>query len=97
MKTKDEIIKETEEGLLITDLAGLHAGLNPVSGDFSAQASGYYIKDGEIVKPVTLIVVSGNFLKMMNEIEEIGSDLYMGHSGIGAPSIKFKSLPISGK
>lgn len=97
MKTKEEIIKETEEGLLITDLAGLHAGLNPVSGDFSAQASGYYIKDGEIVKPVTLIVVSGNFLKMMNEIEEIGSDLYMGHSGIGAPSIKFKSLPISGK
>lgn len=96
-KTKEELIAETEEGLLITKLAGLHAGLNPISGDFSAQSSGFYIKNGKIERPVTLIVVSGNFLKMMNQIEEIGSDLEISHNGIGAPSIKFGGLPVSGK
>lgn len=96
-KTKEELISETKEGLLITDLSGLHAGLNPISGDFSAQSSGYYIKDGKIERPVTLIVVSGNFLKMMNQIEAIGTDLHISHSGVGAPSIKFKGLPVSGK
>ena len=39
--SKEEMIASLQEGLLITDLAGLHASLNPVSGDFSAQASGY--------------------------------------------------------
>lgn len=96
-KSKEELIASIDEGLLITDLSGLHAGLNPISGDFSAQSSGYYIKNGKIEKPVTLIVVSGNFIKMMNEIDEIGSDLYLSYSGVGAPSIKFKGLPVSGK
>ncbi len=96
-KSKEDLIASTKEGLLITDLSGLHAGLNPISGDFSAQSSGYYIKDGKIDRPVTLIVVSGNFLKMMNDIEEIGSDLFISPSGVGAPSIKFRGLPVSGK
>ena len=96
-KTKEELIASVEEGLLITDLSGLHAGLNPISCDFSCQSSGYYIKNGKIERPVTLIVVSGNFLRMMNEIEAIGSDLYKGYSGKGAPSILFKGLPVSGK
>lgn len=95
--SKEDMIKGMKKGLMLTDLAGLHASLNPVSGDFSAQASGYYIEDGKIVKPVTLIVVSSNFLKMMNEIDTIGSDLYLSYSGYGAPSILFKGLAISGK
>ena len=95
--SKEDMIKGMKKGLLITDLAGLHASLNPVSGDFSAQASGYYIEDGKIVKPTTLIVVSSNFLKMMNEIDTIGSDLHLSYGGYGAPSILFKGLAISGK
>ena len=95
--TKEEMIASLKEGLLITSLAGLHASLNPVSGDFSAQASGYYIKDGKIEKPVTLIVVSSNFLTMMNNVETIGSDLEIKYSGCGAPSILFKNIAISGK
>lgn len=95
--SKEKMIKKMKKGLLITDLAGLHAGLNPISGDFSAQSSGYYIEDGKIVKPVTLIVVSGNFLKMMNDILEIGSDLEIKQGGIGAPSVWFNQLAVSGK
>ncbi len=95
--SKEEMISGMKKGLLLTSLAGLHASLNPVSGDFSAQASGFYIEDGKIVKPVTLIVVSSNFLKMMNEIDTIGSDLYLSYNGYGAPSILFKGLAISGK
>ena len=96
-KKYDEMISGMEDGLLITSLSGLHAGVNPISGDFSLQSSGFYIKDGKIEKPVTLIVVSGNFLKMMNNIDEIGSDLELRYNGISAPSIKVKSLPVSGE
>lgn len=96
-KTQAQMIKKIKHGLLITSLQGLHAGLNPISGDFSAQSSGYLIENGKIVRPVTLIVVSGNFLNMMNDIVEIGSDLDMSYNGIGAPSVWFRELPVSGK
>lgn len=95
--TQAQMIKKIKHGLLITSMQGLHAGLNPISGDFSAQSSGFLIENGKIVRPVTLIVVSGNFLKMMNDIVEIGSDLDMGYNSIGAPSVWIRELPVSGK
>lgn len=96
-KSKDELLSGIKEGLYITSLAGLHAGANEITGDFSAQSSGFLIEDGKLTKPVTLIVVSGNFIKIMNNIDDIGNDLKMLPSGIGAPSIRFTGLPVSGK
>lgn len=93
----EELLQDIEEGVLITEVTGLHAGANPVTGDFSAQSSGFLIKDGKIDRPVTLIVVSGNFIEAMNQIEAIASDLKFNPNGVGSPSIKFKGLPISGK
>ena len=93
----NQMMKKMKRGLLITEMSGLHAGLNPISGDFSAQSKGFLIENGKISRPVTLIVVSGNFLKMMNEIEAVGSDLELSYQGIGAPSVWFTGLPISGK
>ncbi len=94
--TLEGLINGVDKGLLITGLDGLHAGVNPVSGDFSLKASGFYIEDGVIKRPVTLIVLAGNFLKMMNDVEKIGSDLKFGYGGVGAPSVLFKGLAISG-
>jgi len=95
-KSKEEIISGTQEGLLITELAGLHSGTNHVNGDFSAQASGFLIENGKIVRPVTLIVVSGNYIKMMNEIDEIGNDFKIFSNEVGTPSVKITKLPVSG-
>ena len=94
--SKEEMISSIEYGLLLTGFDGLHAGVNAISGDFSLKTSGYLIESGKISRPVTLIVVSGNFLSIMNEIEEVGSDLKLDYTGVGAPSIKFKSLSVSG-
>jgi predicted Zn-dependent protease len=46
---------------------------------------------------VNLIVVSGNFLKIMNEVDSVGNDLRLSYDGIGTPSIKFNGLQVSGK
>ena len=69
--SKDEIISTVEEGIFITEVKGLHAGLNPISGDFNVQSSGYMIKNGKIDKPITLFVTSGNFFDMMKNIKKI--------------------------
>jgi PmbA protein len=93
----DSMIESVEHGLYITDLIGLHAGVKTVSGEFSLQAGGFYIKNGKIDHPVKMIVVSGNFFDVLNEIEAIASDMKFGLSGVGSPSVRIKSLMIGGE
>lgn len=92
----DEMVQKLENGVIITSLQGLHAGLNPVSGDFSLQASGFLVADGQIQKPITLFVVAGNIMSMLNNVVFIGNDLEFGLNPVSAPSIIVSSLMISG-
>ncbi len=93
----EEMAKTIKDGLFITSLQGLHSGLNPVSGDFSCQASGFKIENGEITYPVSLIVVSGNFLTLLQDVSLVGNDEFISYNGISSPSIKINKLSISGK
>ncbi len=95
--TKDEIIATIDNGIFVTEVNGLHAGLNPISGAFNVQASGFVIKDGKLDRPITLFVVSGNFYEMMNDVAEIGNDIEKRFVGVACPTIKIGSLAISGK
>ncbi|NLJ58278.1 MAG: TldD/PmbA family protein [Tissierellia bacterium] len=99
-KTLDEMVSTIDKGIMITELQGLHSGLNSVSGDFSLAALGYLIEKGKIIRPVEQIIVSGNYFEMLNNIEEVGSDLKFGLPGaayIGSPSLKIKTLAIAGE
>lgn len=97
----EDMIKSLKEGILITDVQGLHSGLNPVSGDFSLSASGFEIKNGNIVGPVEQITIAGNYFEVLKNIKMIGNDLKFslpsGSSYIGSPSILINKLSISGK
>ena len=93
----EALVEQMDCGLIIDEINGLHAGLNPITTDFSLQAAGYYVENGKIVKPVNLITVAGNFLEMMKEVEAVGSDLEDALSSASAPSILFNSLSISGE
>lgn len=98
-QTYEQLYEGIEEGIIITDLAGMHSGANPISGDFSLAADGYYVKDGKIVGPTRQMTVAGNFFEVLQEIEEIGEDLTfspMSYNGyIGSPSLKIKSLAVT--
>ena len=102
--TAEEIWKTAaSEGtaLLITELAGLHAGLNPITGDFSLMAGGYRLEDGKKTSWVNGITVSGNFYELLKKISAVGSDLKfgfpMGTTRIGSPSVYCGLMPIAGK
>lgn len=95
-RSEEELIASLDNGVLITNVSGLHAGVNQVSGDFNLLASGFVIKNGTKERPVTLLVISGNFYEMMNNVEEIGSNITKIYS-VASPSIKIKQLMISCK
>jgi len=93
----DEMIKDVKDGIYITDLIGLHAGVKTVSGEFSLQAGGFKILNGKLDHPVKMIVVSGNFFELMNNVLGIANDLKFELSGVGSPSVLVKSLMIGGE
>lgn len=93
----DGLIKNNNNGLLITELHGLHAGINHSNGDFSLQAEGYVIKNNKKSKYVDNLIVSSNIFDLFSNIIDIGSDLVYKNSSFNCPSILFKNISISSK
>jgi PmbA protein len=96
LKTFDEVLAPIKYGVYINELASLHAGVNSISGDFNLQASGFLIKDGKIDHPIKMIVVSGNFFKILEDVEEIANDLKFTLSDFGSPTVSVGELVIAG-
>jgi PmbA protein len=91
----DELVATVDEGVLIANLSGLHSGTNQVSGDFSVAANGFFIKDGKVQYPVNLMTIAGNFYQLLQDVQEVGSDLIFPLSPIGSPSMLVKSLSVT--
>ena len=96
-KTLAELEADMSNGLVITDLSGLHAGANMTSGDFSLLSKGYLLKDGKRVQPVEQITIAGNFYDVLKNIRAIGSDLIFPASGVGSSSVDVDTLTAAGK
>lgn len=99
-KSFEELLSSVGSGLYITDLNGLHAGINPISGDFSLFCEGFLIEDGLVVRPVEQITISGNFLDVLKNITEIGNDVIHFPDGAGeffCPSVVVKDMNIAGE
>ena len=96
-KSLEELFAEVGNGVFITDVSGLHAGLNPQSGNFSLQSTGFMIENGKKGKPLDLITVSGNLLEIFQDVLEVGNDTYVSPSGVSAQSLLIKKIVVSGK
>ncbi|MBE6141246.1 MAG: TldD/PmbA family protein [Erysipelotrichaceae bacterium] len=96
-KSLEELFQEVNNGVYITDIQGLHAGLDPQTGNFSLQSTGFLIKDGKKDRPLDIITVSGNLMKLFNDIKTIGNDSKTFISAVSCPSIVIKKLSIGGK
>jgi len=93
----DALLSELDNGLVITSLQGVHSGTNPISGDFSLQATGYLIKDGEIERPIALFTISGNYLDMLKQVDSVGEDLKFTFAYIGSPTLRINNVIVSGE
>ena len=90
----DSLISSLHEGLMVTDLMGLHTA-NPISGDFSVGATGLWIEKGETAFPVRGIAISGNLIELFKNVDGVGSDLKF-YGPFGSPSLRVSKLNIAG-
>ncbi len=50
-------------------------GVNPVTGDYSRGAAGYWVENGVIAYPVQEITIAGNLKDMFRDIVAVGNDV----------------------
>lgn len=91
------LLEQLGEGLYLTEVSGLHAGANPISGDFSLLSRGFEVKGGKAVRAVEQFTVAGNFYKLIGDILCVGSDLLFEGSPVGCPSVLAAGLSVAGE
>jgi PmbA protein len=89
----NELIKQMDKGLLVTEVLG--QGINLVTGDYSRGATGFWVENGEIQYPVEEITIAGNLKDMYQNIVAIGNDINH-QSSILTGSIFLEEMMIAG-
>ena len=99
--TEDELLQKAGNGVYINSLGGLHAGANPISGDFSLQSAGFLIRDGKKADHVKSFTVAGNFYTLLENITALADNCQlpraMGMTTFGAPTVLVEGLSVAGK
>ena len=90
----EELRKKMWKGFYVTDLMGVHTA-NPITGEFSLGAGGFWVENGKISYAVKGVTVAGNLHDVLKRTSAVGNDLKFWYGG-GAPSILIESLHIAG-
>ncbi len=94
----EELLREAGEGIHVTDVAGLHSGVNPVSGVFSVGASGRAIRGGEPAEPVREFTIAGDLVSMLRSVRAAGADARWVPFGgsVRTPSLLIGEMTVGG-
>jgi len=94
----EELLGEAGEGVLITDVAGLHSGVNPVSGVFSVGASGRAIRGGEAAEPLREFTIASDLVSMLGAVEAAGAEARWVPFGgsVSTPGLLIGEMTVAG-
>ena len=88
------LLRHMRSGLVVTEIMG--QGVNPVTGDYSRGAAGFWVENGELAYPVEEITIAGNLRELYKNIIAIGSDVDV-RGAIRTGSILIAGMTIAGE
>ncbi len=89
----EDIIANTSRGLLLKGVTGY--GINPVNGNYSGGASGFWVENGRIVHPVQGLTIAGSANDILHNIDMMADDIDMNRS-FTAPTFRIREMQIGG-
>lgn len=92
----DELIASVDEGLFVHSMAGLHSGVNAVSGDFSVGAEGIMIRNGELAEPVREATIASTLPRLLHEIVGLGAEVEHLAGGVSCPAMVVANVSLGG-
>lgn len=94
----EQLLATAGEGVFVNDVAGLHSGVNPVTGVFSVGASGRIIRGGQLAEPVREFTIAGELVAMLGAVSAAGAEprwVPFGGS-VSTPPLLIAEMAISG-
>jgi len=92
-ESMQQMLKKIDKGILVTGFIGGNS--NSTTGDFSFGITGMLIENGELVKPLNEMNISGNALEFWKQLSAVGNDPYL-YSSVQLPSLQFDQVEFSG-
>ncbi len=96
-----ELLCKMGDGIYITEIKGLHAGCNAVTGDFSLESAGFRVRNGKLCEAIKSFTVAGNFFELIKSVEALSDEVKFGiPSGFtvfGSPDVLIRSMSVAGK
>jgi len=87
------LVRDMGTGLVVHELIG--HGVNPVTGDYSRGAAGFWVENGEIAFPVHEVTIAGNLRNLYQRILAVGRDPDL-RGGIRCGSVLIDEMAIAG-
>ncbi len=94
--THAEVLAGVDNGLFVTSMAGLHSGVNPVSGDFSVGVEGLMVRGGALAEPVREATIASTLQRLLLDISAVGADLEWLPDGTGGVTLVIPDVALSG-
>ena len=97
--TEAELFEKAGNGIYVTGVKGLHAGINAVTGDYSIECSGFKIENGKKTTPIKSFTIAGNFFELLKNIDAVANEVKIGLGGFtafGAPSVLVHGISVAG-
>ena len=69
-------------------------GVNPVTGDYSRGAAGFWIEGGELAYPVSEATIAGNLKEMFARITP--ADDLVFRTSVDAPTLRIDGTTVAG-
>ena len=91
---REALLRQLDTGLWVTKLLG--HGVNPVTGDYSRGASGFWVEQGEVRFPIHEITIAGNLDAMFKSIVAVGNDVD-ARGGIRCGSLLVERMTVAGE
>jgi PmbA protein len=92
----EEVLAGVDNGLFVTSMAGLHSGVNPVSGDFSVGVEGLMVRGGVLAEPVREATIASTVQRLLLDISAVGADLEWLPDGSGGVTLVIPDVALSG-
>ncbi|QER41211.1 TldD/PmbA family protein [Thermodesulfobacterium sp. TA1] len=92
--TKEELLSFYPQVFEVLELLGAHTA-DPISGEFSVGVSGVYYKNGEPVKVLSEMALSGNIFEMLKQVVAVGKDLRF-YGSLGSPTLLIENIDLGG-
>ena len=94
----EQLLREAGEGVYVNDVAGLHSGVNPVTGVFSVGASGRAIRAGERAEALREFTIASDLVSMLRAVRAAGSaPRWVPFGGsVSAPPLLIGEMTVSG-